>query len=45
MNGSNGAKVVARCPRAGGGGTLDARNADGFIGGTLVALAALSFGP
>lgn len=44
-NESNGANEVPRCPRAGGGATLVARNADGFIGGTLVARAALSFGP
>lgn len=43
-NESNGANEIPRCPRA-GGGTLGARNADGFIGGTLVARAALSFGP
>jgi len=41
---SNGANDVARCPRGGGGGTLEARKA-GFNGGTLLARAPLSFEP
>lgn len=44
-NESSGANEIARCPRAGCGGAVDSRNADGLNGGTLVALALLSFGP